>query len=185
MWKCRHCKNEYDFQNGSQKANHTRWCDKNVRRDSWDKSKGTIIRYGELKEFSVECKCCSKVFKVKEREKVHPKKDAYYCSRACANSVGGKAKSAKHFTVDKAGYRTIAWRYHEKKCIVCEEINVVAVHHMNEDHNDNRPENLVPLCPTHHQYMHSKHKCLIEHKVLEYIKNWGALRASTNPLQGI
>lgn len=185
MWKCRHCKQEFDFQNGHLKANHSRWCDKNVRRDSWDKTKGTINQYGQLREYVVKCQSCSKDFTVKEREKVHPRKDAYYCSRACANSVGGKAKSKKHSTIETAGYRTIAWRYHEKKCIICEEVNVVAVHHMNENHKDNRPENLVPLCPTHHQYMHSKHKCLIEHKVLEYIQNWGRLRASMNPLQGI
>ena len=51
------------------------------------------------------------------------------------------------------------------------ENNIVAVHHVNENHMDNRPENLVPLCPTHHQYMHSRHKVLIENVVEEYIKS--------------
>ena len=174
MWKCRHCKNDFDFAKGTDKANHARWCDKNIRRDNWDKTKGTLNQYGRLKEFTVECKSCSTNFTVKEREKVHPRKEAYYCSKACANSVGGKAKSNKYYNDETATYRTVAWRYHERKCIVCDEVNVVAVHHVNENHYDNRPENLVPLCPTHHQYMHSRHKCLIESKVLEYVKvKWG------------
>ena len=58
--------------------------------------------------------------------------------------------------------------------MVCGEKNVVAVHHVNENHDDNDPKNLVPLCPTHHIYMHSKHKYLIEDKVKNYIENkWG------------
>ena len=51
---------------------------------------------------------------------------------------------------------------------MCDEDKIVAVHHMNEDHSDNRPENLVPLCPTHHAYWHSKWRYLIEDKVRAY-----------------
>jgi len=32
---------------------------------------------------------------------------------------------------------------------------IVAVHHINHNHSDNRPENLVPLCPNHHEMLHS------------------------------
>jgi hypothetical protein len=42
--------------------------------------------------------------------------------------------------------------------VVCGENKIVTVHHINENHNDHRKENLVPLCPTHHQYMHSRYK---------------------------
>lgn len=37
---------------------------------------------------------------------------------------------------------------------------------------DNDPKNLVPMCPTHHQYMHSRFKSLINEKVENYRKDW-------------
>ena len=48
--------------------------------------KGQLTRYGEFKKFVVICKTCEKEFEVTEREKLHPQKEKYYCSRGCANS---------------------------------------------------------------------------------------------------
>ena len=48
--------------------------------------KAQITRYGELKKFKVICFKCEKEFEVTEREKLHPQKEKYYCSRGCANS---------------------------------------------------------------------------------------------------
>ena len=176
MWKCRFCQNDFNFTRTTDKGNHAKHCEQNPnRKESYARlSKASDNRFGEYKNFKVVCECCLNNFEVKEREKLYPSKDRYFCSRKCSNSVGGKAKSSKYHYDEVANYTTVAWRHHERKCLVCEEMNVVAVHHMNENHNDNRPENLVPLCPTHHQYMHSKHKYLIESKVLVYVKNkWG------------
>lgn len=64
----------------------------------------------------------------------------------------------------------ICFKNHAKECVVCGETKIVAVHHYNHDHEDNRPENLVPLCPTHHAYMHSRFKKLIEEKVRDYVQ---------------
>lgn len=44
--------------------------------------------------------------------------------------------------------------------------------HINGIYNDNRPENLVPLCPTHHQYMHSRFKNEILDIVEKYLEMW-------------
>ena len=187
MWKCKHCNQEFDFARTTEKGNHAKHCEQNPnRKASYEKlSKSSDKRFGAFIKFSVLCKSCNNEFEVNERKNLFPSKPQYFCSRSCANSIGGKAKSGKYHNDDVATYTTVAWRHHERKCLVCEEVNIVAVHHLNENHNDNRPENLVPLCPTHHQYMHSKHKFLIEHKVLAYVENWGRLRASRNPLQGI
>lgn len=43
---------------------------------------------------------------------------------------------------------------------------------MNEDHEDNRVENLVLLCPTHHTYMHIKYKTEILPVVEEYVRQF-------------
>lgn len=169
MWECKHCKQKFDFVNTSEKANHSRWCEQNPKRDNWNKNQGTINQFGEIKQFEVFCACCSKSFFVKEREKLHPQKEIYYCSRSCANSVGGKAKSEKHHHDGVANYTTVCWRHHDRICIVCGETKILAVHHLNENHSDNRPENLVPLCPTHHQYVHSRYREEVQPIIDKYV----------------
>ena len=173
--KCKHCENEFSLSIG-QFANHVRWCDKNPKIAEY-KEKNSIRgkalgskRFGEYKKFDVICKNCDKVFPVTERESLFPSKKDYFCSRICANATGGKAKAAKYYSDETAPYFTIAWKNHVKECLVCGEKNIVAVHHYDENHNNNDPKNLVPLCPTHHIYMHSnKYKILILDRVIEYI----------------
>jgi hypothetical protein len=174
MWKCKHCNKKFGYNTTSEKANHSRWCDKNPSRGNGSHLfvRGIVNKFGELKQFEVTCGWCSKIFSVTEREKLFPKKERYFCTRSCANSVGGTAKAEKHHPDDTASYRAVAWRHHEKKCVVCGEDKVIAVHHFNENHNDNRPENLVPMCPTHHQYMHSKYKGLILETVEKYVSSF-------------
>jgi hypothetical protein len=131
-------------------------------------------KFGPVLEHTKVCEKCGSEYIFVGREKSKSFHSSRFCSRKCANSVGGRAKADKHHTDETCHYTTVAWRHHDKKCVICGEENVVAVHHLNENHKDNDPKNLVPLCPTHHQYMHSKHKHLIEDKVSEYVKNkWG------------
>lgn len=89
------------------------------------------------------------------------------CSRSCANTHFKRGENNGNWTGND--YRLICWQYHKKECIVCKEDKIVSVHHMNENHNDNRPENLVPLCPTHHQYLHSRYKNEIIDIVEKYV----------------
>lgn len=103
---------------------------------------------------------------------------SFTCSYACSNTFfrhsreGGTQYSTDEKLIEDGRYRDLCFRYHEKKCIICGEENIVSVHHLNENHDDNRPENLVPLCPTHHQYCHSKYHHLVEQKIQEYMINW-------------
>ena len=80
-------------------------------------------------------------------------------------------KNRQHY-VSQKGYKKICFKYHPHKCCVCGEENVVAVHHFDGNHFNNDPSNLLPLCPTHHVYIHSKYKDLIIDKVMEYIENF-------------
>lgn len=164
--------------NMGQYRNHLRWCDKNPKVEEHKKknSEKLIARkddeFGLVVDHQVTCACCGTEFSVKEREKLFPQKKRYFCSRNCANSEGGKAKAKVHHNDGVARYTTVAWRHHEKKCIVCGESKIVAAHHYNGVHSDNRPENLVPLCPTHHQYVHSRHKKDVMHIVDAYVANF-------------
>jgi hypothetical protein len=92
------------------------------------------------------------------------------CSRSCANKYFRVGESNGNWKKDS--YRSTCFLHHKKKCVVCDETKIVAVHHYNGDHNDNRIENLVPLCPTHHQYMHSGYRSDIEPIVDEYISSF-------------
>ncbi len=83
-------------------------------------------------------------------------KDGVTCSYSCSNTYFRSGHNNPNWSNNN--YRHICFKYHGQKCIVCGEEKILAVHHINENHNDNRPENLVPLCPTHHQYVHSKYK---------------------------
>jgi predicted nucleic acid-binding Zn ribbon protein len=109
-----------------------------------------------------ECVVCSKPIK--------NWKTGYTCSNACSNKHFRSGENNGNWKQD--AYRTTCFAKHEKKCVVCGEQNIVEVHHLDHNDKNNDPSNLIPLCPTHHQYWHSKFKYLIENKVRDYILNW-------------
>jgi len=154
MWKCKHCYKNFDYKSISEKANHSRWCIKNPNRKESTKKFSTMndAKWGTKKEFSVTCVTCNKEFSVIEREKLFPSKQRYFCSRNCANSVGGKTKAEKYN--HRGHYRDIAFQLHGKSCLICGFDKVVEVHHIDENRKNNTNENLVPLCPNHHMMIH-------------------------------
>jgi 5-methylcytosine-specific restriction endonuclease McrA len=68
--------------------------------------------------------------------------------------------------------RKKCWKFHQRKCVVCGEEKILTVHHVNEDKKDTSPKNLVPLCPTHHQYAHSRYKGEIQHIIDDYVEKF-------------
>lgn len=128
----------------------------------------------KYKDIEIICPVCGKQFTTKDGGS-----DAKVtCSHACANTYFRSGNNNGNYidgTNGARSYRTICFEYHEKKCIICGEDKIVAVHHMDHDHNNESPDNLIPLCPTHHQYMHSSFKHLIKDQVNEYITKFGRL----------
>ena len=175
MWECKHCKKNFDFNNTSEKANHSRWCDSNP-----DKKTEKVLtalkkrhdeKYGKILKFTVLCNCCEKNFDVEERENLFPSKEKYFCSRKCANSVGGKAKRDKY---GLSAYTSIAKQYYAEKCIVCGFDEIVEVHHIDENRNNNDKKNLVFLCPNHHYLLHRKKSDKVGNTIKKFIKEtWG------------
>lgn len=92
------------------------------------------------------------------------------CSRSCSNKLIPRGRSKDN---EISNYRTICFKSNFKSCVVCGETKIVAVHHFDENHENNSIENLIPLCPTHHTYMHSRYKCEILDKVESFRKNIG------------
>ena len=99
-------------------------------------------------------------------------KDNDTCSYGCANTLFRSGANNGQYKSSGGNYRSICFLTHGKKCIVCGEEKIVAVHHMNENHEDHRPENLIPLCPTHHVYIHSKYREEILPIVEKFIRSY-------------
>jgi hypothetical protein len=92
------------------------------------------------------------------------------CSKSCANTHFKSGEDNGNWKQD--AYQSTCFLYHKKECIICRESNIVEVHHLDEDRTHNDPSNLIPLCPTHHQYWHSRYRHLVEEKVYYYINEW-------------
>lgn len=92
------------------------------------------------------------------------------CSYSCANKKFRSGENNGNWKQDT--YVTTCFLYHKKECIICGEQNIVEVHHFDENKKNNSPTNLVPLCPTHHQYWHSRFKYLVEQKVIDYMNDF-------------
>ena len=174
MESCTYCGLDFSGMSRGRAGNHRRWCRLNpkaieLREKNAEKlSARNTIKYGEYKDFNVRCDICGVEFFVNERELLFNPNKVRHCSRNCANSKGGTIRSLTRELNNEMLYRTKAFKYHKKECIICGEQNIVAVHHFNGNHTDNSIDNLIPLCPTHHQYMHSNFKYIIEHKVILY-----------------
>lgn len=97
-------------------------------------------------------------------------RDNKTCSRKCGAIIGRLTKSTGN---TKVNYRTICFYHHGHKCIICNEDLFLAAHHVNGDRTNNEPENLIPLCHTHHLYMHHcDHYYILKECVDEYLENF-------------
>lgn len=124
-----------------------------------------LIKYNDITKI---CPTCQKSFTTKEGPK-----ETTTCSKACANTHFRSGINNPNFKEDgNISYRTICFAYHKKECIICQEKNIVTVHHYDENHLNNEPSNLVPLCPTHHQYVHSRHRDLVIKEIDAYAKQF-------------
>jgi len=69
-------------------------------------------------------------------------------------------------------YREKVLKAKEWECVVCGVREDIEVHHKNADKNDNRLENLVPICKSHHQRLHAGS---LDHPLTEALVDAGEL----------
>lgn len=135
---------------------------------------GSKLKRFKYKQIEKECPVCGKKFITQEGHK----REKTTCSHACSNTHfrtannNGKWIKNRDETKEAKYYVKICFSFHDYKCIICGEDNTVDVHHLDRNRENNTPENLVPLCPTHHRYMHRKYKEIIIDKVEEYVNNF-------------
>jgi len=102
------------------------------------------------------CPVCDNEFKT---SKGHPR-EKICCSHSCSNTYfrsgtnNGNYKYGGYIrgsTTSDTEYRAICFRHYSRKCVICGWDLVVEVHHIDGNSQNNKPENLIPLCPNHHK----------------------------------
>lgn len=190
MQKCKYCNK--DCKNNNALRNHERLCKLNPNHQI---NKIELIRYKAFAK--IECEFCQRLisknglkrhikfcdknpnneikFKICPQCNNRFRGDNITCSYSCSNSYFRTGKN--HGNWKGNNYRKIAEHNHALICIVCGENKIVAIHHYDGNKNNNNPDNLVPLCPTHHCYIHSKYMHLIIDVVNDYVKNFKKIDA--------
>lgn len=176
MWSCKHCKGVFEYTRTTDKANHTRHCSCNPNKHNTYIRGAQILReridkkHGAVKKFNVICEGCKRKFVVKERERKFPSKDKYFCTRTCANSVGGRAKRDKYGI---SQYVTVANMFYKRQCAVCGVTDVLDVHHIDENRKNFHPSNLIFLCPNDHARLHRNKDENVVRVIMGHGTAWG------------
>ena len=140
----------------------------------FDKGVSKRVKY---KIISRICPVCDCEFKIKEND------DKVTCSYSCSNTYFRSGENnpnwkdiseyyhdLRHPKLSKK-YREICFNNHKHECVICGEDKILDVHHYDGDRTNNKPNNLIPICPTHHNYIHFGYEHLVIDKLNEYIKN--------------
>lgn len=132
----------------------------------WCKKEGTLSSIGKHKKSCYLnpdnlklCPICS--------DPIKDYKNSKTCSHSCSNTYFRSGPFNPNWKEDS--YRTTCFHYWGKRCALCDEKIVVMVHHLDENRKNNSKENLVPLCPTHHCYIHWGFDFLIKEKLQKYL----------------
>lgn len=133
----------------------------------------------------VECAYCGKKF-LKPNSKLNCSKSGlYFCCRehkdlAQSLESGEKFSEMRPEHYGKSGseygnisnYRIFALRHYPNSCAICgydEDVDLLEVHHIDEDRTNNLLDNLIPLCPICHKKLTSHKYKLIDRT--QIIKN--------------
>lgn len=106
----------------------------------------------------VVCAKCSNIFLKRPSAIQASKSGLTFCSRKCKDDAQRLVNGFGALHPDHYGstnrYRDIAYRVFPRKCMACsffdEYPELMQVHHIDSDRNNNDISNLAVLCPTHH-----------------------------------
>jgi hypothetical protein len=97
------------------------------------------------------CPVCEKPF-----SHISYHKEKTTCSYSCANTYFRSGKDHPNYKEEMttSNYRPRALAIYENKCVFCSETEVLEVHHIDENRDNNELDNLIVVCPTHHTKIH-------------------------------
>ena len=174
--KCRI--HDYEFE--------TKW--ENVRRDNRAHyicplcQKNNMNKRYENDRTEVECAYCHKKFLKPNSKLENSKTGLYFCCRE-HKDLAQRIESGSDFEkmrpehygttiLDSTDYRKKAFYVYEHKCEICgynEDTDILQVHHIDENRQNNEIENLIILCPNCHAKITYGNYILRDRK--ELIKN--------------
>lgn len=125
--------------------------------------------FGAIESHIKVCEFCTIEYNWIGRKLTKAFTSSKFCSRKCANNRSVWWKD------NATNYRTIALQNHLAECIICGFSKIVAIHHIDENKKNNNPINLIPLCPNHHEMVHSKWKHEVIPFIIEWQEKYGAL----------
>ena len=111
----------------------------------------------------VVCEFCGSTFRKRKKELNKTKRS--YCSINCRNRAMNDAK--RKSTINN--YRNVADANYKHKCSVCgwdEDEDILEVHHIDENRENNNVDNLIILCPTCHRKLTSHKYKLVDRTII-------------------
>ena len=108
----------------------------------------------KLGRITLKCAYCGKEFERCPSDVADNKSGYFYCSRNCGNLHKNLIRKESGEWDNSKSYRIKAYEAYEHKCAVCgwdEDERVLEVHHIDENRENNKIENLCILCPTCHK----------------------------------
>lgn len=122
----------------------------------------------------VECAYCGKNFSKRKSRLENSKSGLYFCCRE-HKDIAQRIGSGERFNElrpphydkgDLINYRLLAFRNYPHECSVCgyhddDDISLLEVHHIDEDRENNKLENLIILCPNCHRKLTSQKYILV------------------------
>lgn len=129
----------------------------------------------------VECAYCNQKFMKAISKLEKSKSGLYFCCRehkdlAQRISSGNEFEKIrpKHYgKIEGKNYREKALREYEHKCSICnwnEDVDILEVHHIDENRENNQLSNLIILCPLCHRKLTSKKYILIDRSFIQKVE---------------
>lgn len=132
-------------------------------------SRACVLNHVKVKKIKPEnnvfCSFCDKSFYKPTNKLKNSKSGLYFCCREhkdLSQRLGGiKEIQPKHYGTgspsESKHYRNIAFSIYPHECNFCgykKFMEVLQVHHIDRNRNNDSPENLVIVCPTCHEEQH-------------------------------
>lgn len=111
------------------------------------------------------CYKCYKrtTWKLKNGICINCNREQHISARGMCGTCYGKTfhrKSKEAYQARKLyGIDHDTWKQKTKSCVVCGFDKIVDLHHLDKNHENRNPGNLIGLCPNHHKMLHkSEHR---------------------------
>lgn len=125
---------------------------------------------------NVECAYCGKQFAKIKSKLPNSKSGLYFCCKEhkdIAQRIDSGSEfddlRPSHYGDIASDYRLLALRNYQHECAICgyhddDDVSLLEVHHIDEDRENNKLENLIILCPNCHKKLTSQKYKLIDRK---------------------